>query len=112
MTLSGKRPTSIQPASSESGSQSPSRLSGRLGDWSRIIASTPSQQTVPTRGMITTSSIAGVVMTASLARAVPSNLRYHLLVAYLVDYKGISVHELLNRDFDQAQLEAEILASE
>jgi hypothetical protein len=38
-------------------------------------------------------------------------LRYHLLVAYLLDHKGITVHELLNRDFDPAQLEAEILAS-
>jgi hypothetical protein len=39
-------------------------------------------------------------------------LRYHLLVAYLLDHKGISADELLNRDFDQAQLEAEILAPE
>ena len=39
-------------------------------------------------------------------------LRYHLLVAYLLDHKGISVAELLNREFDPAQLEAEMLASE
>jgi hypothetical protein len=38
-------------------------------------------------------------------------LRYHLLVAYLLDRRGISVDELLKRDFDPAQLEAEILAS-
>jgi hypothetical protein len=37
-------------------------------------------------------------------------LRYHLLVAYLLDKKGIGVDEMLNRDFDPAQLEAEILA--
>jgi len=36
-------------------------------------------------------------------------LRYHLLVAYLLDHRGIRVDELLNRDFDPAQLEAEIL---
>jgi hypothetical protein len=39
-------------------------------------------------------------------------LRYHLLVAYLLDHKRISVDELLNREFDPAQLESEILASE
>jgi len=39
-------------------------------------------------------------------------LRYHLLVAYLLDHKGISVAELLNREFDPAQLEVEMLASE
>jgi len=39
-------------------------------------------------------------------------LRYHLLVAYLLDHKGITLDELLNRDFDPAQLEAEILATE
>jgi hypothetical protein len=37
-------------------------------------------------------------------------LRYHLLVAYLLDQKGISVDDLLNRSFDPALLEAEILA--
>jgi len=37
-------------------------------------------------------------------------LRYHLLVAYLLDHKGTSIADLLNRDFDQTQLEAEILA--
>ncbi len=36
-------------------------------------------------------------------------LRYHLLVAYLLDHKKISVAELLSRQFDTAQLEAEIL---
>ena len=36
-------------------------------------------------------------------------LRYHLLVAYLLEQKGIGVSELLNREFDPAQLEAEIL---
>jgi hypothetical protein len=39
-------------------------------------------------------------------------LRYHLLVAYLLDHKGISVDELLQDEFDPAQLEAEILASD
>jgi hypothetical protein len=39
-------------------------------------------------------------------------LRYHLLVAYLIEHKGISVDELLSREFDPARLEAEILASE
>ncbi len=38
-------------------------------------------------------------------------LRYHLLVAYLLDHQGISVDELLHRDFDPSKLEAEILAS-
>ena len=37
-------------------------------------------------------------------------LRYHLLVAYLLDHKGTSVADLLNRDFDQTRLEAEIIA--
>jgi hypothetical protein len=37
-------------------------------------------------------------------------LRYHLLVAYLLEHKGVSVHELLEREFDPAQLEAEISA--
>jgi hypothetical protein len=35
-------------------------------------------------------------------------LRYHLLVAYLLDRKGISVREMLNREFDRARLEREI----
>ncbi len=39
-------------------------------------------------------------------------LRYHLLVAYLLDHKGISLDDLLSRDFDPARLEAEILASD
>lgn len=39
-------------------------------------------------------------------------LRYHLLVAYLLDHKGITVDELLDREFDQEQLEAEVLASD
>ena len=39
-------------------------------------------------------------------------LRYHLLVAYLLEHKGIRVDELLNHDFDPAQLEAEILSSD
>jgi hypothetical protein len=38
-------------------------------------------------------------------------LRYHLLVAYLLEHKGISVDEFLNRHFDPSQLEAEILAT-
>ena len=36
-------------------------------------------------------------------------LRYHLLVAYLLDRKGIRVLELLNQDFDPARLEGEIV---
>jgi hypothetical protein len=39
-------------------------------------------------------------------------LRYHLLVAYLLDQKRLGVDDLLNREFDPAQLEAEILASD
>jgi hypothetical protein len=38
-------------------------------------------------------------------------LRHHLLVAYLLDRKGISVGALFGREFDPAQLEAEILAA-
>jgi hypothetical protein len=38
-------------------------------------------------------------------------LRYHLLVAYLLEGKGISVVEMLRREFAPAQLEAEILAA-
>jgi hypothetical protein len=37
-------------------------------------------------------------------------LRYHLLVAYLLEHKGISVRELLEREFSPVRLEAEILA--
>ena len=37
-------------------------------------------------------------------------LRFHLLVAYLLDHKGTSIADLLKSDFDQTQLEAEILA--
>jgi hypothetical protein len=36
-------------------------------------------------------------------------LRYNLLVTYILDQKGISVHELLNREFDPASLDAEML---
>ena len=39
-------------------------------------------------------------------------LRYHLLVAYLVEHRGISIVEMLTREFDPAELEAEILAPE
>jgi hypothetical protein len=39
-------------------------------------------------------------------------LRYNLLVAYLLDHKGISVRELLNQEFDPARLEEEILRGE
>ncbi len=39
-------------------------------------------------------------------------LRYHLLVAYLLERKGIGVGELFGREFDPARLEAEILAAE
>ena len=39
-------------------------------------------------------------------------LRYHLLVAYLIERKGISVDEMLKGEFDPAQLEGEILKSE
>jgi len=35
-------------------------------------------------------------------------LRYHLLVAYLLDRKGIGVHEMLRQEFDPARLEEEI----
>jgi hypothetical protein len=38
-------------------------------------------------------------------------LRYNLLVAYLLDLKGIGLHELLNQEFDAARIEAEILES-
>jgi hypothetical protein len=37
-------------------------------------------------------------------------LRYNLLVAYLLDRKGISVDEMLSQKFDTASLEAEALA--
>jgi predicted RecB family nuclease len=36
-------------------------------------------------------------------------LRYHLLVAYLLDRKGISVEEMLRQEFDPARLEEDIL---
>src|SRR5262245_58309081 len=39
-------------------------------------------------------------------------LRYRLLVTYLLDRKGINVHELLNREFDPARLEEEILKAD
>jgi hypothetical protein len=35
-------------------------------------------------------------------------LRYHLLVAYLLDRNGVSVREMLTRDFDRTSLEREI----
>ncbi len=35
--------------------------------------------------------------------------RYHLLVAYLLDRKGVSVEEMLRQEFDPARLEEEIL---
>jgi hypothetical protein len=38
-------------------------------------------------------------------------LRYHLMVAYLLERKGFGVVEMLDRDFDAARLEEEILAS-
>jgi hypothetical protein len=38
-------------------------------------------------------------------------LRYHLLVAYLLERQGIPLSELLERDFDPARVEQEILAS-
>jgi hypothetical protein len=36
-------------------------------------------------------------------------LRYNLLVAYLLEYKGISVYEMLNQEIEPVNLEAEIL---
>ena len=39
-------------------------------------------------------------------------LRYQLLVTYLLDGKGISVRELLSREFDAARLAEEILGVE
>ncbi len=36
-------------------------------------------------------------------------LRYHLLVAYLLDHKGIHVHELFSQEFDPVRLVEEIL---
>jgi hypothetical protein len=36
-------------------------------------------------------------------------LRYNLLVAYLLDQKGIGIREMLDRDFEPACLEAEML---
>jgi len=38
-------------------------------------------------------------------------LRYHVLVAYLLIEKGISVPELFEDDFDAAELERELGAS-
>jgi len=35
-------------------------------------------------------------------------LRYHLLVAYLLDRKGIGVHQMLRQEFDPGRLEEEI----
>jgi hypothetical protein len=39
-------------------------------------------------------------------------LRYHLLVAYLLDRKGASVDELLNMDFNSAAIERELMAGQ
>ena len=39
-------------------------------------------------------------------------LRYHLLVAYLLQHRGVGAHELLKGEFDRARLEREILAIE
>jgi hypothetical protein len=39
-------------------------------------------------------------------------LRYHLLVAYLLERRGLGVRELFAQEFDPALLEREILASE
>jgi hypothetical protein len=39
-------------------------------------------------------------------------LRHHLLVAYLLQHRGISVAEMLTREIDPAPLEAELLAPE
>jgi hypothetical protein len=36
-------------------------------------------------------------------------LRYHLLVAYLLDQKGVSPHDLLEEDFDQTAIERELM---
>ncbi len=38
-------------------------------------------------------------------------LKYHLLVAYLLEHRGVSVHRLLRDEFDPPHLEEEILAS-
>ena len=38
-------------------------------------------------------------------------LRYHLLVAFLLDHKGVGLDELFDREFDRAQVEREIRAS-
>jgi hypothetical protein len=35
-------------------------------------------------------------------------MRYHLLVAYLLDRRGAGVHEMLSRDYDRTRLEKEI----
>ncbi len=37
-------------------------------------------------------------------------LRYHLLVAHLLDEKGVSVSDLLEQDFDSDAIERELLA--
>jgi len=36
-------------------------------------------------------------------------LRYHLIVAYLLDFKGVGVRQMLTQQFDQRLVEAEIL---
>ena len=36
-------------------------------------------------------------------------LRYHLLVAYLLDRKGIAVSDMLRQEIDPGKLEREIL---
>ena len=39
-------------------------------------------------------------------------LRYHLLVAHLLDKKGIRVHEMLSQTFEPVELERQILREE
>ncbi len=39
-------------------------------------------------------------------------LRYHLLVAYLLERRGLGVRDLLREEFDPARLEGAVLASE
>ena len=36
-------------------------------------------------------------------------LRFNLLVAYLLELKGISVHDMLNQEYEPLRLEAELL---
>ena len=39
-------------------------------------------------------------------------LRYHLLVAFLLDRKGVSHRDLLEKDFDSTAIERELLAGQ